>query len=333
MPDRSSPDPTFGPLDAARIVARGGRLENKLAALSAGAAAVTGASSVAILLHDADSGILMTADGSRVLPLAEAGETLNRALRDREAIRSASAPEVLASVLPGMEAWQYVPLHVEDDMGIEVEGVLALGWPTDRPVDPATAETLSALADLIAVAIHLARLRNTLWERSDFAEGLAHTDRLTGLANRITFERMLELEVARATRQSSPLAVAVFDVDGLRALSESRGAGSADSVLRHVAAALADRVRLLDTVARFGDESFAVIAPGDASGIVARRLRDAIASLPSVDDVEISVSAAVVHHPRDGASGGELLAATERVLQLARQAGPGAVIGAPEAAA
>ena len=94
-----------------------------------------------------------------------------------------------------------------------------------------------------------------------------------------------------------------------------------------MAAAIADRVRLLDTVARFGDDEFIVIAPGDAGGIVALRLRDAIAELPPVDGIPVSVSAAVVHHPADGATGDELVAASEAALARAREAGPGPCSG------
>jgi diguanylate cyclase (GGDEF)-like protein len=182
------------------------------------------------------------------------------------------------------------------------------------------------------VAIRQARLRNSVWERSDHADRLLHTDRLTGLANRVTFERMLELEIARATRQGTPLAVVLLDVDGLSEISERKGARVADEVLRHVAAAIADRVRLLDTVARFGEDEFVVIAPGDAGGIVALRLREAIAELPPIGEVDISVSAAVVHHPADGATGATLVAASERALGEAKSQGPGSILGVQEAA-
>ena len=60
-----------------------------------------------------------------------------------------------------------------------------------------------AVADLIAVAVELARLAATATERSDWFERMAHTDPLTGLANERTFGRILELELARAARQGA----------------------------------------------------------------------------------------------------------------------------------
>jgi GGDEF domain-containing protein len=84
-------------------------------------------------------------------------------------------------------------------------------------------------------------------------------------------------------------------------------------------------------VARFGEDEFVVIAPGDAGGIVALRLRDAIAELPPIGEVEISVSAAVVHHPADGATGAALVAASEEALHKAKSQGPGSILGVQEA--
>jgi GGDEF domain-containing protein len=46
-----------------------------------------------------------------------------------------------------------------------------------------------------------------------------------------------------------------------------------------------------------------------------------------VGETEISISAAVVHHPADGATGAELVAASEAALAAAKQGGPGTVFG------
>ena len=330
MPERPVP---FSLLDAARVVARGGTFDSKLAALAEQARSVTDAGAVAFLLHDADADVLLSLDGELTLPLSAADADTTRAVADRQPLLMPGTPESLAGILREAGSSLLAPLVVEDEDGAFLEGLLALGWAGAEPPTDEVSDAVLAIADLAAVSIRQARLRNSVWERSDHADRLSHTDRLTGLANRVTFERMLELEIARATRQGTPLAVAVLDVDGLSEISEQQGARVADEVLRHVASAIADRVRLLDTVARFGDDEFVVIAPGDAGGIVALRLRDAIAELPPMGDTTISVSAAVVHHPADGATGTELVAASEAALAQARSDGPGAVWGVQEASA
>lgn len=324
MPERAVP---FSLLDAARVVARGGGLDQKLESLSAQARAVADASDVAILLHDADAGLLLSIDGLVAAPSGAPDSDLGRAAADRQPVLAASLPDEVVPVMPSSQACLIAPLVVEDEEGAFLEGVMVVGWAAGRAPLHEVPEGLLAIADLAAVAVRQARLRNSAWERSDHADRLLHTDRLTGLANRVTFERMLELEIARATRQGTPLAVVLLDVDGLSDISQRRGARVADEVMRHVAAAIADRVRLLDTVARFGDDEFVVIAPGDAGGIVALRLRDAIAELPPIGEVDISVTAAVVHHPADGASGADMVASAERALQEAKAGGPGSIVG------
>ena len=323
------PDPVvpFSLLDAARVVARGGSLEQKLESLSAQARATAGAADVAVLLHDPDAGLLLSVDGLVAVPMGEMETVLNGAVADRMPIVCDAVPSALSPVMPASGSCLFSPLVVEDEEGAFLEGIMAVGWEAEKPPVSAVPEAILAISDLAAVAIRQARLRNSAWERSDHADRLLHTDRLTGLANRVTFERMLELEIARATRQGTPLAVVLLDVDGLSDIADGKGARVADEVLRHVAAAIADRVRLLDTVARFGDDEFVVIAPGDAGGIVALRLRDAIAELPPIGEVDVSVSAAVVHHPADGASSAELVEAAERVLHEAKAVGPGSILG------
>jgi diguanylate cyclase (GGDEF)-like protein len=321
----------FSLSDAIAVVARGGPRAAQLVALAERARALAGASRATVLLLEPGSGVLATADGSLVLPAAEAGAAVDRAIHLREAVTSAPAPGLLRGPLGEASACAVAPLLFADDGGLGVLGVLVLAWPADEAPTGALSEEVLALADLMAVSAHLADLRLAIRKQAASAEGQSHIDPLTGLADRATFERMLELEIARADRLGTPLSVTVLPVDGLHAVRESRGAAHADDVLLHVAAALVDQLRLLDTVARFDASAFAVIAPGDAGGISARRVRDAIAALPPLDGTRLSVSAAVVHHPQDGERAAELLVALEALQQRAREAGPGALLGEREA--
>jgi diguanylate cyclase (GGDEF)-like protein len=312
-------------LDAARVLARGRDLDAKLRALAGHAHSMAGGSSAVVLLYDADTSQLLSADGSNWLDAGNPDDALAEAVRDRHVTRDDAAPRPeLVELAPGASR-TLVPLIVEDENGTAVEGVLVVGFATRTPPDDATIESLSALADLAAVAIRQARLHNALMEHAEYHERLAHTDPLTGLANRRTFERMLELELARAARQASPVSVGVFDVDDLTRINTEQGAGAGDDVLRRVASTLAGQVRLIDTVARIGDDEFGVIAPGDNGMVVARRVRDAVAALEPVGGARITVTGGVAHHPQDGTTSGELMEAADRAMKAARSAGPGSL--------
>jgi GGDEF domain-containing protein len=88
-----------------------------------------------------------------------------------------------------------------------------------------------------------------------------------------------------------------------------------------VAQILAESVRLMDTVARFGNEQFILVAPGPDGLVVAERLVRGIAALPPVDGGPISVSAGIAGFPLDGRTPDELLAVAEKAMHAARQAG------------
>ena len=328
----------------ARLIARGGVLDDQLDGLAAGACAMTGATSAVVYLFDGDSGILVAAGsaglGEHAMPPSEPltvgsgadGDPAARAVRGRHSeivAITADMTSALAGRSGGILAMGIVPLVTEDATGSqEVQGLLVAGLPT-MPDDPAaTLADLDAIGDLAAAAVRSARLEQALVERSDWYDRVAHTDPLTGLANRRTFDRMLELELARAGRQGSPVSVALFDIDGLAAISAGLGADVGDDILRRVAATLADSVRLVDTVARYGGDEFVVLAPGSAGRAVAQRVVDAVAHLDLANGAgSITLSAGVVRFPDDGANAEELLIAAGEALSAAKATAPGTISG------
>jgi len=230
--------------------------------------------------------------------------------------------------LARLQAW---PLVIGRSGIDHVVGVLAVGWAAEAPAARGAPGLVDALADLAALEIDRSRLAAGKAERAEWVERLAHIDPLTGLANRRTFDRVLELEIARAARQRSEVAVAVFDVDAFRATNDEVGHAAGDDILRAVAAVLAEQVRMVDTVARIGGDEFVVIAPGSGGLAVAYRVIRAIQALPAVGGRPISVSAGVARFPLDGASADELVAGALDALELARADGRGAVASVPAA--
>jgi len=332
------PDSRFTLLDAARIVARGSELDAKLDALCQHVLSAAGAKAAVVYLFDPVANLLVPAAqaGLDADILAERGhvsaddpaELVARVVRERlpmtaegeDAARSFSGQHV---DWHGLSA---LPLVAADEAGGEdAEGVLLAAFVGPPPDQAGPDDTLSALADLCAVAIRQARLESALLERADWIGRLANTDPLTGLANRVTFERMLELEIARAVRQVTQLSVLLFDVDGFAEINSAAGAQAGDEVLRHVAATLADHVRLVDTVARYGSDEFALIAPGGSGEVAGRRVRDALLKREAAGQ-PISISVGAVVYPIDGASSEELLAAAGRTLAEAKRRGRGTIV-------
>jgi diguanylate cyclase (GGDEF)-like protein len=319
--------------DAAAALARGSDLDATLDGILRSTADAVGAGVAVLFLRDPDRPDLhltsvagMGADELAWLSdaVADPDHPIAIAARDvtavfgREGIRPDGTPFVGADI----------PLAVARD-GLDLPlGVVSFGWPAPRPLDANDERLLRAAADLLAVAVDRAHLASLATERSEWFERMAHTDPLTGLANRRTFDRVLELELARAGRQGGEVSVALFDVDAFGETNASAGHETGDDILRLVAAALAESVRLVDTVARYGGDEFVLIAPGSAGVTVARRVLDAVAALEPVGGHAITVSAGVARFPTDGASGEELLAAAEAALEQARAAAPGTITSA-----
>ena len=109
------------------------------------------------------------------------------------------------------------------------------------------------------------------------------------------------------------------------------GARAGDDALRVVASTIAEQVRLVDTVARVGQDEFGVIAPGDPSGVVARRVVDAVSALEPIGDARISVSAGVAHLGDDGTTADGLFDTAIGRVEDARRGGTGGIAGVREA--
>ena len=116
---------------------------------------------------------------------------------------------------------------------------------------------------------------------------LAHTDSLTGLANRRAFDGALEHEWKRTLREGTQISLLLLDIDHFKRFNDQFGHQVGDDCLRAVAGATARSVRCTDLVARYGGEEIAVILIGTGSGgavDVAEKIRCAIEQLELAHD-------------------------------------------------
>jgi diguanylate cyclase (GGDEF)-like protein len=80
------------------------------------------------------------------------------------------------------------------------------------------------------------------------------------------FDRMLEIEWARARRLGHPLSLIMADIDHFKALNDAEGHQKGDESLMLIASEMARAARrTTDCVARIGGEEFALILPGTDS--------------------------------------------------------------------
>jgi diguanylate cyclase (GGDEF)-like protein len=154
----------------------------------------------------------------------------------------------------------------------------------------------------------------------------------TGLLNPRTWQREAEFEFFRALRTSTPLAVAMIDIDDFRSVQETAGAEVAVQLRRDVASMLAEQLREQDLIGIFGGQEFAILFPGTSiadARRISERMRDRIAgesiAIESgaqagfVFRLTVSIGVAVMNETRRALT--ELIGAADSALDQAKGTG------------
>jgi diguanylate cyclase len=89
----------------------------------------------------------------------------------------------------------------------------------------------------------------------------AQQDHLTGTLNRRGMDNAFEREFGRADRASTPVSVALLDIDHFKKLNDSLGHDAGDVALAHLSRVVKETLRPTDVVARYGGEEFVIIMP------------------------------------------------------------------------
>ena len=214
-----------------------------------------------------------------------------------------------------------VPIVIDD----EPRGVLSVTDRQDgRPFDQADLEMLELVAGHIGAVL-------VQQEQGEALQRLAETDPLTWLFNRRHFDRRLEAETNRALRAEHLLALLMLDVDRFKSYNDRYGHHVGDLVLKAVATAVKQAVRLYDVPTRYGGDEFAVILPDadtEAATRVARRILEKAAEAvlpPELVDVRehLGLSIGIATFPRPAGDATALVEAADMAMYRAKQSGGG----------
>ena len=122
---------------------------------------------------------------------------------------------------------------------------------------------------MVAAGLVLVAMLATFRRAKSQAEHDAMVDSLTGLANRRSAHRDLQLLIDFSRLTSAPLSVVIFDIDHFKSVNDRFGHAVGDEVLAGLGANLPGWLRQTDVAARVGGEEFLVLLPNtDAAGAV-----------------------------------------------------------------
>ncbi len=169
---------------------------------------------------------------------------------------------------------------------------------------------------------------NDIHHRDEALRKLAYFDPLTGLPNRVKFQRVLEDTVASKIESA---AVFILDIDNFHAINDAMGHSIGDALLMDVAARLVSELPENASIARLGGDEFAIFMPGIANTSDAQI---ALAKLISAfytpikilgHEIHVALSAGVVLFPEHASTSTEIQRYLDLALYDAKKSGTGRV--------
>lgn len=112
---------------------------------------------------------------------------------------------------------------------------------------------------------------------------LSVTDCLTNCYNRRFFMQKLEEEIERAKRNGNKFSLIMLDIDRFKSINDRFGHNVGDLVLKSMAEMIKNRIRKIDTLARWGGEEFVLLLPDTPVENAARLAEELRESLSRMD--------------------------------------------------
>lgn len=173
-------------------------------------------------------------------------------------------------------------------------------------------------------------------QHAEVSQHQALHDPLTGLANRLLFQRRLEDALDPAsTEPGDQLAVMLIDMNGFKAVNDTLGHQAGDDVLVETGHRLRKVVRDGDTVARLGGDEFAVLLPRvgstEAAVEIAERATGALRRNYLLPAGSAAVSGSVgMSLARAGSCAEDMLRHADAAMYRAKTSGKGVALYDPD---
>jgi len=164
----------------------------------------------------------------------------------------------------------------------------------------------SLMLSLCVLALRLDVVRYDAWH-----------DPLTGLYDRRSFDRLLDMAIARGNRYGWQFTLVVLDVDHLKTINDTEGHPAGDAALRGLGERFRQVLRIGDDGARIGGDEFALILPNTPPEAV-EALLDRVRNVEGMERPSPGFSYGWAQIPGDASERDELVAIADKRLYEAK---------------
>jgi diguanylate cyclase (GGDEF)-like protein len=190
---------------------------------------------------------------------------------------------------------------------------------------------VNAIAHHASIALANSRLADELRVQVADNEHQATHDPLTGLANRLMFERVVDAMLG----SDRALGVLLFDLDRFKQVNDTLGHAAGDALLRDVGERLRVAVPQALCIARLGGDEFTILltnADVASASAAAECAREALLNPVELNCVPVSVDASIgiALAPQHGRSCDELLRRADVAMYAAKDGRHGVVVYDPQ---
>jgi diguanylate cyclase (GGDEF)-like protein len=214
--------------------------------------------------------------------------------------------------------------------GGDAESGVAWVFADGRPFDENEREQARLVAGHATLALANA-------ERYHRAKERAFVDDVTEVYNARYLLQATEREIQRADRSGRDLSVLFLDLDRFKRVNDEHGHLVGSQVLRRLSEVLAECVRQVDTLARYGGDEFTILlvdTDHDAAFRVAERIRRTVADTIFEGDggapIRLTISIGVGSFPLHARERDSLLDVADKAMYRAKSLGRNCVCSASD---
>ncbi len=182
------------------------------------------------------------------------------------------------------------------------------------------------------IVAEIADLRDTVKNQMQKLHEMAYLDSLTGVQNRRSIEKSLDLAIAAAKRDEVSFSIALLDLDNFKTINDTYGHDAGDKLLREMVHRLRTHLREVDQIGRLGGDEFLILFHHDrnlnGNKAVLERIRQLFEEPFEVAGAFVvsTISVGVATFPKDGKTRHELIKAADRAMYRVKKTGGNRVL-------